>query len=207
MMTIQQWLALGLAMLLLAALPSLSVLTVVTRSASLGLWHGFLTTVGIVLGDCLWILLALVGLEQVAQLESWLPLVRALSASYLIALGVQLWRSRDRRQSQLSLRQTSQPASFLAGFLLTLADQKALLFYLGFFPTFLNLERITTSEIAGVMAIAVGTIGGIKLAYAWLAVQGQQRLIGRSQPWLQAIAAGLLIGIGLLLWLQLIGGR
>lgn len=207
MMTIQQWLALGLAMLFLAALPSLSVLTVVTRSASLGLWHGALTTVGIVLGDCLWILLALVGLEQVAQLEGWLPLIRALSASYLIVLGWQLWRSRDRKSSQLSLRETSQPASFLAGFLLTLADQKALLFYLGFFPTFLNLERIAASEVAGIMVIAIGTIGGVKLAYAWLAVQGQQRLIGRSQPWLQAIAAGLLISMGLILWLQLITGR
>ncbi|WP_338430591.1 LysE family translocator [Synechococcus elongatus] len=207
MMTIQQWLALGFAMLLLTALPSLSVLTVVTRSASLGLWHGALTTAGIVLGDCLWILLALVGLEQVAQFESWLPLLRALSGSYLIVLGIELWRSRDRVRAELPLKQTSQPASFLAGLLLTLADQKALLFYLGFFPTFLNLERITLQEIAGVIAIAVGTIGGVKLTYAWLAVQGRQRLISRHQRWLQAIASGLLITIGLLLWLQLIWGR
>lgn len=206
-MTIQQWLALGFAMLLLAALPSLSVLTVVTRSASLGLWHGALTTVGIVLGDCLWILLALIGLEQVAQFDSWLPLIRALSGSYLIFLGIQLWRSRDRTRAELPLKQTSQPASFLAGLLLTLADQKALLFYLGFFPTFLNLERITIQEIAGVMAIAVATISSVKLTYAWLAVQGQQRLVGRHQRWLQAIAAGLLVSIGLLLWLQLIWDR
>ena len=202
-----QWLALGMAMLLLAALPSLSVLTVMTRSASLGLKHGVLATAGIVLGDCLWILLALIGLEQIAQLEGWLSLIRALSGSYLIFLGIQLWRSRDRMRAELPLQRTSQSASFLAGLLLTLADQKALLFYLGFFPSFLNLERITLQEIAGVMAIAVGTIGGVKLTYAWLAVQGQQRLIGQHQHWLQAITAGLLISIGLLLWLQLIWGQ
>lgn len=61
-MTWGSTLALFGSLVVLAALPSLSVLAVVTRSASRGLWHGVCVALGIVLGDSLFILLALGGL-------------------------------------------------------------------------------------------------------------------------------------------------
>jgi threonine/homoserine/homoserine lactone efflux protein len=49
------------ALVVLAAIPSLSVLVVATRSATLGFHHGALTTLGIVVGDCVFIAIALGG--------------------------------------------------------------------------------------------------------------------------------------------------
>lgn len=43
--------ALFVAMLILAAVPSVSVLTVTAKAASAGMLHGALTAAGIVLGD------------------------------------------------------------------------------------------------------------------------------------------------------------
>ena len=60
-------LALFGAMVVLAALPSVSVLAVSTRSASAGFLHGALTAAGIVLGDLIFIAIALWGLSFLTE--------------------------------------------------------------------------------------------------------------------------------------------
>jgi len=52
-------------MALLAALPSASVALVITRSATLGVANGIAVSAGIVLGDLIFILLAIFGLSAV----------------------------------------------------------------------------------------------------------------------------------------------
>lgn len=51
-----------------ASVPSLSVLTVSARSAALGFSHGALTSAGIVVGDMIFILIAIYGLSVLASL-------------------------------------------------------------------------------------------------------------------------------------------
>ena len=65
-MTVQRLISLFFAMVLLAALPSTSVLTVVARSLSAGFWHGSVTALGIVAGDIVFILFAVYGLAVLA---------------------------------------------------------------------------------------------------------------------------------------------
>ncbi|WP_369334585.1 LysE family transporter, partial [Pectobacterium brasiliense] len=55
-------LSLFLAMIALAAMPSSSVALVVIRSATLGVRHGVATALGIVVGDLLFVVLAIAGL-------------------------------------------------------------------------------------------------------------------------------------------------
>ena len=54
---------------------------------------------------------------------------------------------------------------------LTLSDQKAILFYLGFFPAFISLSALSVPDAMiniGVMAVAPG---GAKPVYVYLAVR------------------------------------
>ena len=51
----------------LAAMPSTSVALVVTRSATLGVGNGIAVAMGIVLGDLVFIMLAILGLSVVAE--------------------------------------------------------------------------------------------------------------------------------------------
>ena len=53
--------------------------------------------------------------------------------------------------------------------MITLADQKAILFYLGFFPAFVDLARMTAADTLTIVVIAAVGVGGAKLVYAWLA--------------------------------------
>lgn len=68
-------LALISVMAVLAAVPSASVLAVTAKSASSGFWQGALTAVGIILGDVIFILLAVFGLAL---------LVDAMGAAFIL---------------------------------------------------------------------------------------------------------------------------
>jgi len=138
--------ALFVAMVVLAAIPSVSVLTVSTRSAALGFRHGVLTAAGIVAGDLLFIAIALWGLSFLSDLLGNLTfLIRYLGGAYLLWLGIKTVRARSAHlKSKISRisqsdSSASRLSSFLTGLLITLADQKATLFYLGFFSSFSGL--------------------------------------------------------------------
>ena len=82
---------------------------------------------------------------------------------------ITLWRAEAKAKRADGVRRSTWTSSFLAGLLITLADQKAILFYLGFFPAFVDLARMTPVDTLTIVAIAAIGVGGAKLVYAWLA--------------------------------------
>lgn len=170
-MNILDILALSAILLTLAAIPSTSVALVVTRSATSGLWHGTVVAFGIVLGDLIFALLAILGLTALSDLMGTLfLLIRYAAGLYLIWFGISLIRSRNQ------MTQFKQPpsavglvASFLTGLFVTLGDVKAIFFYASLFPTFLDLSALERTEVAWLLGIIVVTVGGVKLTYAVLA--------------------------------------
>ncbi len=176
-------------MIVLAIIPSVSVLTVTARAAAFGFSHGLFASLGIVVGDIIFILIAVYGLAFVAEMMGeqfrW---IQYLGGAYLIWLGVTLWRAEAIAKKADGVRQSSWTSSFLAGLLITLADQKAILFYLGFFPAFIDLAQMTPADTLVIVVIATVGVGGAKLVYAWLA--------GRAGVILQNTAA--IRGINLL---------
>jgi threonine/homoserine/homoserine lactone efflux protein len=75
---------------ILAALPSTSVIAVVSRSIAGGFGHGIATSIGIVVGDICFIIIAILGLSVVAEAMGDLFLWVKLCASiYLIWFGGQ----------------------------------------------------------------------------------------------------------------------
>lgn len=192
--------ALFSAMVVLAALPSVSVLAVSTRSASGGFLHGALTTLGIVVGDVVFIVLALWGLAVLrATLGDFFVVIPYLGAAYLIFLGIGLWRSPATGMTDEKHRLKSRLASFLTGLFITLGDQKAALFYLGFFPAFLDVSQVSVGDTAIIVAIAVGAVGGVKLVYAALADRARTVLNPQRRRGLNRLAGGVMIAIAVFL--------
>jgi threonine/homoserine/homoserine lactone efflux protein len=190
-------LALFGAMVVLAALPSVSVLAVSTRSASAGFLHGALTAAGIVLGDLIFIAIALWGLsfltETLGGFSSW---IKYLGGAYLIFLGVSLWRSQAGSLRASEAPESSLLSSFLAGLSITLADQKATLFYLGFFPAFLDLSQISYADTAIIAAVTIFAVGGVKLIYAFLADRARSLISPTASQSLNRLAGIILIAVG-----------
>lgn len=157
-------------LIVLAVIPSVSVLTVSARAAAFGFTHGMFAAFGIVIADIIFILLAVYGLALVAELMGeQFTLIKYIGGVYLVWLGISLWRADARARKTEAIRQSSLGSSFLSGFLITLGDQKAILFYLGFFPAFIDLSLMTPTDTLIVIIIAIIGVGGAKLVYAWLA--------------------------------------
>lgn len=189
---------------MLAIIPSVSVLAVTARSAAFGFTHGALAALGIVAADILFILIAVYGLALVADLMgAQFKLVQYLGGAYLIWLGISLWRADTKARQSDEIKQSSRSSSFLAGFLITLGDQKAILFYLGFFPAFIDLSRMTTVDTLIIIIIAIIGVGGAKLVYAYLADRARTVFKNaRAVRGINILAACVMIAVGLTLLLK-----
>jgi len=187
-------------MLLLAAMPSTSVMLVVARSATAGVANGLAAVLGIVLGDLVYVALALLGLAAVAELlGSLFMLVRYMGALYLLWLGFRLLRSGKDSRSAPHASATSGGllASLLTGFFLTLGDVKAILFYASLFPLFIDASRLSGADIGIILAITCLSVGGVKGCYVFAAnciasMSANTRLQGITRK----LAGGLMLGAG-----------
>lgn len=168
-MGITEAVSLFIIMLTLALIPSASVALIVTRSVTHGIANGISVSLGIVTGDLIFILLAILGLSMIAETMGWLFLtIKYIGASYLIWLGYTLLTSSSHTTITVENRQqkTSLLASFFAGLFLTLGDIKAIFFYVSLFPTFVDLETLQLTDVTIIMLVTIMTVGSVKIFYA-----------------------------------------
>jgi threonine/homoserine/homoserine lactone efflux protein len=197
-MTLSSVITLFGAMVVLAVIPSVSVFTVSARSAAFGFVHGVFTTLGIVVGDIIFIVLAIFGLSVLAEtIDSLFILAKYLGGAYLIWLGIALWRSKSKATVAEGITGSTLLSSFLTGLFITLGDQKAILFYLGFFPAFLDTSRISYLDAGVIIVVATLAVGGVKLCYAFMAERASWLISSNVTHRIRMIAGGLMIAVGL----------
>jgi threonine/homoserine/homoserine lactone efflux protein len=191
-------------MIVLAIVPSVSVLAVTARAAAFGFSHGLFTALGIVVADILFILVAVYGLALIAEMMGdQFRLIQYLGAAYLIWLGISLWRADVKTPATDPLRQSSWLSSFLTGLLITLGDQKAILFYLGFLPAFVDLATMTPLDTLIIIISAILGVGGAKVVYAFLADRASVLLKDSGAlHGINVLAACVMIAVGIVLLLK-----
>jgi len=169
--------ALFFAMVLLALIPGPGVLIVTARAMSGGLLHGALATAGVVAGDYVFIALAILGLVTLSSvLGELFIIIKYIGAAYLVWLGISLMRAPVSGKPQPAAGSPNRLASFLTGLITTLGNPKAILFYISFFPAFLDLERVSLADAVIVYAITTVAIGGVMFGYAVAAVKAKSAL-------------------------------
>ncbi len=200
-MTITTTLALFGSMILLALIPGPGVFAVIARSMSSGFSHGAATTVGIVFGDYVFIIFSVMGLVALANvMGSFFIVLKYLGAAYLIYLAVSLWRSSTNVEGTEGIKEMSFVSNFLAGLFTTLGNPKAILFYVGFLPAFMDLAAISAWDIALIMLVATLAVGGVMLGYAYAASKSRRLLSSpRAQKNLNRTASGVMACSGVLL--------
>lgn len=202
-MTLSSIVALFSAMVVLASIPSVSVLAVSTRSATSGLIHGVFTTIGIVIGDIIFIIIAIWGLSFLAEtMGSFFVLIKYLGGAYLIFLGIGLCRAKSKNVEMDEVAKPSWLSSFLTGLSITLADQKATLFYLGFFPAFLDISEISYFDTGIIIAITTVAVGGVKLGYAFIADRARLLIGSKIRKGMNIAAGCVMIAVGVFLLMK-----
>ncbi len=185
-MTFAGSLSLFLAMVALAALPSSSVALVVVRSATHGLRHGIAASLGIAMGDLIFVALAIAGMAAMAEvMGTFFALLRYAAAAYLVWFGISLIRGASAAMEMpeghpgADARPGGLWISFAAGIGLTLGDVKAILFYAALFPVFVDPGTVTAADVTLIAAITVIAVAGVKIAYAIAA----RRIAAASRGW------------------------
>lgn len=191
------------AILLFLALPGPGTFTLLTATGKGGFRAGAATTLGLIAGDQVLLWLAVAG---VAALLAAHPMafhaVQYLGAAYLAWIGLRLLRARDGAAPVIHL----QPRHYARqGFLITLLNPKAIMFYMAFFPLFIDPA---THQGALTFATMAATIATITLVYCLTLCACAHALATRLKAhrpltrWLERLAGVFLIGFGIKLTTQ-----
>ena len=203
-MTLLSSLALVGAIFLLAASPGPGVFATISRAIASGFTNAAILVAGVVIGDIIFLLLAIYGLTIVVQvLGEFFVLVKYLGGIYLIYLGYKIWTSKVQAHEIAEKHLLSWKTNFLSGLFITLANPKVIIFYLGFLPAFMNLESLTIIDLITAILIVSITLGSVLLGYAFAATKARKMLKSQSATdRLNKTSAGVMIGAGSLLILK-----
>ncbi len=166
-MSILSIFGLSAAMFLLAITPGPGVFATVSKALASGFKHAVPVVMGIVVGDLIFLIFAIYGLAAIAETFSALFLIiKYLGSGYLVWLGIKLWRSTPQGVDITVIKPQSGKYNFLGGLSITLGNPKVILFYLGFLPTFVPLDQLSTFDIAIVACVVSLVLGSVMLFYA-----------------------------------------
>jgi len=155
-------------MFILAVTPGPGVFATVARSLASGFGHAAVVAAGIVCGDLIFLLLAIYGLSSIAELlGDFFLVVKYSGGLYLIFLGLRIWLSPPEPAKIKRIQGLSRKKNFISGLAITLGNPKVILFYLGFLPTFLDLEHLDNLDILLTAAIVCLVLGAVLLGYAY----------------------------------------
>lgn len=175
-------------------------MALVARAMSGGFRAAWPLTLGVVVGDMLWPLLAILGVSWIAQSSELLALgLKFVAVLMFVAMGVQTIRHADQpigRDSRLT--RPGMWAGFMAGVIVILSNPKAVLFYMGLLPGFFDLTAVTGWDIAAIVLVSqvVPLVGNLALAAF---VDRIRRVLATPEALrrMNRIAGGLLICVGL----------
>jgi leucine efflux protein len=191
------------AIIIFLMIPGPGNLALITSTSKGGVRGGLAATFGVIAGDQVLMWLAVAGVA--ALLTAYPPAFRAvqwLGAGYLAWLGLRLLRARPGDAPVLHIK----PHHFFnQAMLITLLNPKAIVFYMAFFPLFVDPAHHQGLTTFGVMA---ATIAALTFAYGLIVVLLTHRLAERLRASpkissrLQKLAGLFLIGFGVKLALS-----
>lgn len=125
------------ATMIFLMLPGPGTFCVLTCAGQRGLRGGFASLAGLMLGDAALMFLAAIGVAALLQANPLLfQALQYVGAAYLAWLGIKLLTAKSEQDG--AVVPFSNAADFRRGFLVTIINPKAIVFYMAFFPLFID---------------------------------------------------------------------
>ncbi|MGI9150578.1 MAG: LysE family translocator [Limnohabitans sp.] len=186
------------AIIVFLAIPGPGNLALLTATGKGGVRSGMAATLGVIAGDQVLLWMAVAGLSAVIiNYPSLYSSVKWAGAAYLIGLGYSLFKSQPGDAPVLNMKPDH---FFRQGLFITLLNPKAIVFYMAFFPLFVD-PAIHQGLLT--FAVMAGTIAVLTLGYGLVVVLLAHHLADRVRAnpivgtLLNKVAGALLIGFGL----------
>lgn len=174
-MTLYGLLAFCAVYALTVASPGPGVAAVIAR----GLAHGMKGTPafisGFLAGDLVWFGIAATGLAALAKTAATLFVaIKWVGVAYLLWMAWKLWTAPAERVEVKDDDRQHGWRAFLASFLLTLGNPKAILFFLALLPTVVDLATLNFVSIVEVSVAMCVVQPAVLVVYALLAAKARQ---------------------------------
>jgi len=187
-----------LAVIVFLAIPGPGNLALLTSTAKGGLRGGLAATLGVMAGDQVLMWAAVVGVAAVlATQPEFFQALQWLGAAYLSYIGYKMWTAQEGDAPVINI---TAGHYFRQSLWITLLNPKAIMFYMAFFPLFIDPQAHAGLWAFGVMAI---TVAALTFLYGLIICVLAQRLATRLQQRpdiaraLQKIGGALLVAFGL----------
>jgi threonine/homoserine/homoserine lactone efflux protein len=198
MFGIHDYPAFAVAVIVFLAIPGPGNLALITSTGKGGVRAGLACALGLMSGDQVLLWLAVAGVATVlSATPAAFKMIQWAGALYLAWLGWKMLTARPGSGPVLKMRSGHYMAQ---GLMLTLLNPKAIVFYMAFFPLFVNPDTHRGLTSFAAMAITIAVITFVYCATMVLTVHHlAERLRGSPHftLWLERAAGLMLIGFGL----------
>ena len=191
------------AVLLISASPGPAMALIFRRAAAVGGWRSAVPTVlGLELGLYIWALAAAAGFAAlVAVSETAYVVLKVVGAAVLLYLGIKAWRSAwrggDAPEAESAVEGRAWWRAFGEGVVVQLANPKAAVFMIAFYPQFVPADRPLFATTAGLAAVQVVIETGFYLTLAYgVGRAGAFFRRSKIRRRLDAIAGTVLVALG-----------
>jgi threonine/homoserine/homoserine lactone efflux protein len=191
------------AVIVFLAIPGPGNLALLTATAAGGRKGGISATFGVIAGDQVLMWAAVAGLAALLTVSPvWFAAMQWLGALYLAYLGIQMWRKNPADAPILDMLSGH---FFRQTFFITLLNPKAIVFYMAFFPLFIDVQQqpgVLTFAVMATTVAALTFLYGLGLTLLSYHLAGRMRQHPLLGQWLQKAAGVVLLSFGLRLVLQ-----
>ncbi len=158
-------LSLMFATFVYAISPGPGIFAVLATSTRYGPITALWLSIGHVIGDILYVSIALFAITFLAQtIEQSMVFVKMFGAAYLLYIGFQQYRSMG-----VSFKEDKSQKSIIhllfSGFVIGGTNPKTIIYYLSFLPIFIDLNNLTLmTEVQVIVVVGVTVLLGLSLA-------------------------------------------
>ena len=190
------------ALFILFLTPGPVWVALLARAMSGGFQAAWPLAMGVVVGDVIWPLVAILGVTWIVSVfDGFMLVLKWVACLTFLTMGYLLIRSAGSAITKDSrLTRPGMWAGFLAGVSVILGNPKAVLFYMGVLPGFFDLTQLTGTDIAVIcgLSFAVPLVGNLILAGF---VDRARRVLTspRALKRLNVVSGALLVVVGLVI--------
>jgi threonine/homoserine/homoserine lactone efflux protein len=159
---------------LAVATPGPGVAAIIARSLAHGFKGAPAFVAGFVVGDLVWFTIAATGLAALARTAATLFVaIKWAGVAYLLYLAWKLWRAPAERVEVRDDDGQHGWRAFVASLMLTLANPKAILFFLALLPTVIDLASLNALRFMEISAAIAILLPAVLFTYVFLAARAR----------------------------------